>query len=502
MNIKIPEYWYAFSVMLGLLALMPAVQAQTGLLHADERYQKLPVLPAYTGVKFNDIPIRVNLRKYCPVPGDQRSIGACVGWAVGYNALTLLRAVRNNITDKALITQKANSAAFIYNQVKLGVADCNKGAFIEDALILLKEKGDCLEERFNYQKNSCDRLPDGQALAEASLYKILDYAAVFAVQAEGKQKISGICKVLATQTPVIVGIGVTKTFSEILPGQRLWDPAPDEAIEQYHAMVVVGYDNVDKRFLLMNSFGTTWGNEGFISVPFDDFERLCRYAYMMLLEPAQSASFIPPSVPSSYSVAGGSDPFNGAFVFRRPGGYAENANGDEIMLFEEADAVLQNQSGFYVTKQTTFSVGDVFQLLAREIPRGRYAYIFSQNPNGEVKLHFPQYAETGETAGFFIEEHAEIILPSEETALQLSEPGYDYLCIVYSYSELPDIHTRIAKFGREQGEIMDKMQAVFGDCLIPSSQIRYESTRMAFQAMAAPGKGKIAVPIVLRVKAE
>ena len=49
-----------------------------GLLTSDEAYRKIPVLPAYSGVKYNEIPVKVSLKKYCPVAGDQRRTGTCV----------------------------------------------------------------------------------------------------------------------------------------------------------------------------------------------------------------------------------------------------------------------------------------------------------------------------------------------------------------------------------------------------------------------------------------
>jgi Papain family cysteine protease len=481
-----------------------AQSSATGLMCSDERYKQVPVLPAYTGVKFNDIPIKVSLRRYCPVAGNQYRIGACVGWAVGYNALTILRAVHANVTDKALITQKANSAAFVYNQVRLEAeADCNQGAYIEDALQLLQSRGDCLESTFSYAAGAtdCRSKPAPRTFAEAVLYRIRDYAAVFPVQEVGKNKVSRMCKVLATNTPVIVGVGITKSFLDVLPGQKRWDPTPEETIDSYHAMVVVGYDNVEKHFELLNSFGAAWGKNGLIEVKYDDFERLCRYAYVMTLENSGEQAFSPVKAADAAPVQTDENLLlSGAFVFRQPSGSAETADGQEVFLFEEVPTHWVETDGLYTTGQPQFAVGDVFQLLAREIPKGRYAYVFSQNPEGTVNLHFPK---DNATADFFLDKTAEIILPGEDKVLQLSTPGDDYLCVLYSFQKINDIESRLSALERQPaGAFPEKIKRVFGDLLIAPDQLQYNPSAMNFTAEARPDLGKVAAPLILRVRAK
>ena len=152
----------------------------TGLHLSDEKYRQVPILPVYSGKKYNEIPLKVSLRSYCPVPGDQGNTGTCVGWAVGFGALTVSRAVRAGVSDPSRITAMANSAAFLYNQIKIKAEDCSYGAYIEDALMLLKEQGDCLERSFNYnQIKDCQSLPNQVAREEAQQYRVKDFAAVF-----------------------------------------------------------------------------------------------------------------------------------------------------------------------------------------------------------------------------------------------------------------------------------------------------------------------------------
>lgn len=498
-----------FVLILLSLIMLSGLRAQvTGLLVSDEQYKKIPLLPTYSGVKYTEVPVKVNLKKYCPVPGDQRKTGACVGWAVGYGALTIQRAILSQTTDPALITQYANSAAFLYNQVRRNKTDCTEGAYLEDALALLKIQGDCLENSFNYEQHDCHIQPGDTNLAEAQQYKAQDFAAVFALDEDPKSKIGKACKILATNTPIVIGVGVTKSFFEILPGATTWNPVESESVTGYHAMVLTGYNNVEKYFELLNSFGPSWGQNGFIRLPFDDFERLCRYAYVIVPEVASNAVFVKNTTPVSDKLTPNALPteqyfLSGEFVFRQPAGFVANEAGDELMYFEEINTRRDEATpGLYVTEKTAFKVGDVFQLVAREIPRGRYAYVFSQSADGTLNHHFPRKKGAVATAGFALEKTVEIVIPGEESLLQLPFRGEDYLCILYSHSPIINFEQRIRQIETGVSDFPQKVHNAFADLLIVAPNVQFSPDRMSFTAIADPSIGRVAAAMILRVKAE
>ena len=276
---------------------------------------------------------------------------------------------------------------------------------------------------------------------------------------------------LATQTPLIVGFELTPSFWEILPGTRLWDPAAIEVSTGKHAMLLVGYDNVEKHFLLMNSFGPAWGDNGFIRLPYEDFERLCRYAYLLIMDERAEQSFALPST--------------------------------ELPFFEEVPTQWKPGTFSYEPFEPHFTIGDAFQLVARRIPQGQYAYVFSYDPQGEVKLHFPRLQSEKRTAGFILSPEAEIVIPNDETVLQHSEPGADYLCVLYSAQELPDIEQRLQRLQPTREETFSQaFQRVFADLLIPTEQVHFSSAKMAFDAKADLEQQQLAVPLILKVIAK
>jgi Papain family cysteine protease len=383
--------------------------------------------------------------------------------------------------------------------------DCTDGAYLEDGLALVKAQGDCPESSFNYDRFDCSTLPKTEHLTEANQYRIKDFATVFALDEEPKLKIGKACKILAAQIPLVVGVGVTKSFFELLPGTNTWNPDPKEHITGHHAMVLIGYNSIEKYFELFNSFGPSWGQDGFVRVPFDDFERLCRYAYIMMPGLGKSDTL---SVNSSALAL--ANPIKtetllaGEFVFRQPAGILTNEAGEELVYFEEVSTHLDaSRQGFYVTQSEDFPVGDGFQLVAREIPKGRYVYVFSQNPAGEINQHFPRGEQsTRISAGFVLDENAEIVIPNEESVLQLPMPGEDHLCILYCHSPITDFEERLKMLGEQQAAFPDKINAVFGDLLIDPKDAQFSTEKMSFTAIADPGSGRIATALTLRVLAK
>jgi C1A family cysteine protease len=45
-------------------------------------------------------------------------------------------------------------------------------------------------------------------------------------------------------------------------------PQPGEQILGGHAVLAVGYDDTEQRFIVRNSWGTSWGKDGYFSLPY------------------------------------------------------------------------------------------------------------------------------------------------------------------------------------------------------------------------------------------
>jgi len=79
-------------------------------------------------------------------------------------------------------------------------------------------------------------------------------------------------KCLADGYPIIFGLKLTERFFNpgkdgIIKTPNVNDP--QSANHGKHAMLIVGYSDKDQAFIVRNSWGTTWGDNGYGYVPYD-----------------------------------------------------------------------------------------------------------------------------------------------------------------------------------------------------------------------------------------
>ena len=110
---------------------------------------------------------------------------------------------------------------------------------------------------------------------------------LFETKAEPRLKVLRIKESLAQGKPVIIGMNIRKNFSRLKKGSKYWWPDLGNTTPiGGHAMVVVGYDEADKSFEVMNSWGRDWARDGFVKIKYKHFGKSCKYAYQLFLKPA------------------------------------------------------------------------------------------------------------------------------------------------------------------------------------------------------------------------
>jgi Papain family cysteine protease len=251
-------------------------QRETGLADEDARYDStsLILLPSSKA----DLPRRVDLSPYCPMAKDQGRISSCVGWAVGYGLMTIETAIQNHETDTRAITENAFSAMFVYNQVKGDVGDCKRASVMREALEFLQEKGNCYAREFDFKVEDCYARPQDKLKAGARNNAIAGFSRLFDEATAENIKIESIRRVLAQNKPVSVGVLINNQFMT-LRETDYWNPSLSKKPDLAHAMVIVGYDDDASCFTLFNSWGKSWGQNGFIKVSYKDIGQYCRFAF-------------------------------------------------------------------------------------------------------------------------------------------------------------------------------------------------------------------------------
>lgn len=242
----------------------------------QERYKESQVFASLSteSAKYS-IPRSVSLRKFAPTPRNQGEQGSCVGWASAYAARTILEASTLGINGNST----AFSPSFLYNQI--GLEDC-QGAYTGEALEHMKQKGLIHFSKFPYDPYSCHTMPNQSLLDEALQHRIRGYTRLTRTGNDYDVDLEAAKQNLAQGAPVIIAVKVPYSFQDMM-GKKVWRPTDAEArnVDEHggHAMCLIGYDDDKQLFEIQNSWGTDWGDNGFVFVSYDDFKTFCREAY-------------------------------------------------------------------------------------------------------------------------------------------------------------------------------------------------------------------------------
>ena len=510
---------YLFFVFLSISAV-----AQTsypmGLDMDDEAYEQAPYssenIQVEDGRRF--VPSQLDLSPYCPEIRHQGDIASCVGWSVGYGAMTMERAIKNNWKDRQLISEKAHSALFVYNHISQG--NCDKGISLIQALDLLQVKGNCLARDFDFDINDCAKTPPEDLVQTASNYRIADYIRLFPLDAEAEEKIKKTKLLLAQKKPVAIGMKVLQNFYNIGEGDKTWWPnLGNTTYAGGHAMVVVGYDDHkfysagkemswDKQgaFKLMNSWGRNWGQNGFIWVRYADYAEYCRYAFTILLEEGPpikldtdlvTQSETPKEINQPQKTTGRSlQKLSGSFGFRHYTGWNYGP------VFEEA--AVQMVKGEYRLRGD-WKLGDQFQLYTKSEFDNGYIYVMSIDQTGKAEVHFPRsykYNKSfeGQNESALIMTGGSVLtIPTQESVLKLTQLGKEHLLVLFSTKKIKAeyIDLLCQELAKNKHNISGHLHKLLNRHMVPGSDINYHPTQMGFEASTRSG-GKI-IPIVLTV---
>ena len=215
----------------------------------------------------NSLPEEFDLSALLPPVGNQGNQGSCVSWAVTYYMKSFQEKIQynHNYDDTTIL-----SPAYTYNQITKG--QCG-GTSITVTLDILKDKGAVSLDIFPYLQSECHKQPTTEADALAENAKIKDYKILSGIDMVDEMK-----TLLTEQIPIIISAVLDQEFGKKdalnLTAYREHDVTYDGA--GCHAMLVVGYSNTNNAFKVVNSWGTNWGDNGFVWIDYKAFENVLK----------------------------------------------------------------------------------------------------------------------------------------------------------------------------------------------------------------------------------
>jgi len=229
-----------------------------------KRYGWVPDLPDHRdhlySVPFEvlkALPAQIDLRSQCPPVYDQGQLGSCTANAIA--AAIEFERMRQKLKDFM------PSRLFIYYNERAmeGTVDSDSGAQIRDGIKSVATLGDCPEAEWQYDIAKFTVKPPASCFNDAAKVKAVSYSSVV-------QSLNQLKGCLAAGFPFVFGFSVYEGFESQAVAETgvVQMPGPNEQMIGGHAVLAVGYDDSQQRFLVRNSWNTTWGMQGYFTIPY------------------------------------------------------------------------------------------------------------------------------------------------------------------------------------------------------------------------------------------
>lgn len=271
----------------GLLLTCSSLFAQERALGMEftEKDNEVPIIDKPLGFGEN-LPKKVSLVDFVPNIGDQENHGTCVGWSSTYTIATMEWAILNNEKDKSIITANVYDPYHTYlsiinNANPDSYETCEGGTYISDACYQLYSNG--AKRRFDGQVYCGNEITQAK---DNSTVEFKDYYRLYSRFDDMEENVTAVCAALADNHPVLFGMYVPRSLFSI-GSDGLLTPTSAERNDPIgtsaggHAMAIVGYD--DEKFggcfTVVNSWGSSWGDDGYLYIKYEDYQRFTHTAY-------------------------------------------------------------------------------------------------------------------------------------------------------------------------------------------------------------------------------
>lgn len=203
------------------------------------------------------LPLKVDLRLQLPPVYAQGNIGSCTAQSVC--------AAFHFCQRKAKLYDFAPSRLFTYYTTRdlEGTVNEDSGAMLRDTIKAINKFGACPESIWPYNINKFMVKPTPTCYDTASRHTAVSYYQV-------SQNLNQMKGCLAEGYPFAFGMIVYDSFEgDIVASTGVVQlPTPGEQQVGGHAVLVVGYDDSQQRFIVRNSWGSNWGMSGYFTLPY------------------------------------------------------------------------------------------------------------------------------------------------------------------------------------------------------------------------------------------
>jgi len=228
-----------------------------------KKYGWKPDLPDHRDQKIyfteNITKSTVDLRQKCPPVYNQGKLGSCTAQAIAF-------AYEYDQIKQDEKEPFIPSRLFIYyNERDIeGTVNVDSGASIRDGVKTINTIGVCKEDDWKYDISQFSTKPYLELYEQAKNHKSVKYKKI-------NQREKQLKMALKMGFPIIFGISVFESLESLSVYNTgiIPMPARDEKMMGGHAISIVGYNDNTKHFIIRNSWGKEWGDDGYGYIPYD-----------------------------------------------------------------------------------------------------------------------------------------------------------------------------------------------------------------------------------------
>lgn len=208
-------------------------------------------------MELKTIPPKVDLTPQCPPVYDQGQLGSCTANAIaGAIEFDLKKEAKPDFVPSRL---------FIYYNERVieHTVNSDSGAMIRDGIKSVSKQGDAPETEWPYDITKFTVKPPANVYRDAKKHTAVQYQSV-------AQDLTQMRGCLASGYPFVFGFTVYQSFEsqEVAKTGVVPMPSPNEQTVGGHAVLAVGYDDSQQRFIVRNSWGADWGMKGYFTIPY------------------------------------------------------------------------------------------------------------------------------------------------------------------------------------------------------------------------------------------